>query len=61
MIKGTRWIKGQEFIICGRAFTKDSARTEKQSLLKEWSQVRIIKLNDNDYALYVHGYMGELN
>ena len=61
MIKGTRWIQNREFIIAGRANNLDSATAEKKALLKQWSQVRVIKLKNYDYALYVHGYKGELN
>lgn len=57
MSKGTRYIDGQEFILCGRELSKENAQKVRKVLLERWAKVRIIKLADWDFMLYVHGRM----
>lgn len=52
--KGVRWFGGREFLLCGRKSDKEDAVSEKRALLHSWERVRIVKLNDWDYMLYVH-------
>jgi hypothetical protein len=56
MARGTRWIDGREYLLGGRVSTKEQAISERADLLRDWSRVRIIKRNDWDYMLYVHGW-----
>jgi hypothetical protein len=55
MTKGIRFIDGREYLLCGREFTKEKAKQEKAALLASWERVRIVKLSDWDFMLYVHG------
>lgn len=55
MTKGIRWIDGREFLLAGRKSRKEDAKQEAAALRASWAQVRIVKLNDWDYMLYVHG------
>jgi hypothetical protein len=55
MQKGNRIINGREFLLCGRASSKESAEQHKRSLRDGWTLVRIVKMSDWDFMLYVHG------
>ena len=55
MRKAVRWINGQEYLMCGRASSKDEAKKEAKALLKSWSKVVIVKYDDYDFAIFVHG------
>lgn len=55
MQKGTRWINGQEYLLCGRVDSKERAVQQATALRTEWAKVRIIKLWEYDFMLYVHG------
>lgn len=55
MERGTRYIGGREYLLCGRVDSKEHAGSEAADLRKYWAHVRIIKLSDWDYMLYVHG------
>lgn len=48
-------IDGKEFLLAGRTNSKESAKSEKAALLKSHAIVRIIKLNDWDFMIYIHG------
>ena len=48
-------IDGQEYLLCGRYTDKEQAARAKAALLHSWLKVRIIKLSNWDYLLYVHG------
>ncbi len=54
-IRGIRMIEGQEYLLCGRCSSKESAIREAEALRKTHIKVRIIKVWDCDYMLYVHG------
>jgi hypothetical protein len=54
-MKGVRWIDGQEYLLCGRYNDKDSASRAAKINREDWERVRIIKLNDWDFLIYVHG------
>ncbi len=58
MQKGVRWIKGREYLLCGRAPNREAARVQALSLATQWKSVRIIKLWEYDFLLYVHGFTG---
>lgn len=55
MTKGVRWIDGREFLLAGRKSDKEGAERERDALRHSWERVRIVKLSDWDYMLYVHG------
>jgi len=56
MRKSIRFIQGKEYLLAGRVNSKENALKAKQSLLKKWQSVRIIKYWQYDYGLFVHGY-----
>lgn len=55
MQAGIRMIDGKEYMLAGRTSDKERAQSEAQSLRRSWSSVRIIKIWEYDYMLYVHG------
>lgn len=57
MTKGVRWIRGQEYLLNGRYSDKTKAIEAAADLRKSWLKVRIIKLWDYDFLVYVHGSM----
>lgn len=52
--KGVRFIKGREYLLSGRYCSKAEARSAAVHTRKRWESVRIIKLWDCDYMIYVH-------
>jgi len=56
--KGVRWIDGREYLLCGRESNKEHAQWHATALREQWERVRIVKLNDWDYLLYVHARKG---
>jgi hypothetical protein len=54
-MRGVRYIDGKVYLLCGRTADCDDAHRRAAQLKAEWNKVRIIKLNDWDYMLYVHG------
>ena len=54
MTKGVRFIDGQEYLLCGRTSERDAAERQAKALKSSWSRVRIIKLNNWDFMIYVH-------
>ena len=57
-VAGVRWLGGREFLLCGRVSSRAAARFEQEHLRLEWDRVRMIKLSDFDFMLYVHGRKG---
>lgn len=55
MRRGVRWIQGREFLLAGRCSDKAKAVIERNALRNSWERVRIIKLWQYDFLLYVHG------
>lgn len=55
MTKGVRFIDGREYLLCGRAESKTAALEARKALLASWDKVRIVKVWDYDFMLYVHG------
>jgi hypothetical protein len=55
MRRGVRWIDGREFLLCGRESSREDAERAKKTLRDSWERVRIVKLNNWDFMLYVHG------
>lgn len=55
MSKGIRFIDGQEYLLAGRCSSKQSAISEAIELRRFHSKVRIIKVWEFDYLVYVHG------
>lgn len=53
--KGVRWIDGREYLLCGRADSKEGAQSQARALRASWFSVRIVKLWEFDFMLYVHG------
>lgn len=53
--KGVRWIGGREFLLCGRESDKVRAQSVAKVLRGEYMIVRIVKIWECDYMLYVHG------
>lgn len=59
-MRGIRFINGQEYMLCGRTSERDAAQREAKSLRSSWSKVRVIKISNWDYMIYVHGGMTEI-
>jgi hypothetical protein len=55
MQKGVRWIGGKEYMLAGRCDSKKRAKEQAAALRESWASVRIVKLWDYDFMLYVHG------
>lgn len=55
MQRGVRFIKGQEYLLAGRVTDRDKAKDQAKALEQRWYQVRVIRRNDFDFMLYVHG------
>lgn len=53
--RGTRYINGREYLLCGRYSSKVAAQSAAESSRERWYQVRIIKVNQWDFMIYVHG------
>ena len=53
--KGIRMINGQEYMLNGRYSDKEQAQKAADELRYSWSKVRVIKLWECDYMIYVHG------
>jgi hypothetical protein len=48
-------IDGREYMLAGRVSDRGIAMDQRDELLKRWTLVRIIRLSDWDFMLYVHG------
>lgn len=60
MAKGTRWIKGQEYLLNGRYADRQQALDIAAEMRgKWWHKVRVVKLSDWDFMIYVHGRLKE--
>jgi hypothetical protein len=55
MSKGTRYIDGREYLLCGRYSSGEEARKAAKLARAEWMYVRTVKLNSLDFMIYVHG------
>ena len=52
---GIRWIDGQEYMLSGRYSDQQRAIDTAKYLRKSWLKVRVIKLWEFDFLIYVHG------
>ena len=55
MAKGIRWIGGRQYLLHGRASSKDRAKQSAQDLRNDGYIVRVVKLWEFDYMIYSHG------
>ena len=53
--KGVRFIGGREYLLAGRTVSRERAEIYRVALQSTWNSVRIVKLSDWDFVLYVHG------
>lgn len=54
MTKGIRIINGREYLLSGRAGSKESAESEATAIRRRGKLVRIIRLRESDYLIYSH-------
>jgi hypothetical protein len=53
--RGIRYIDGQQYMLNGRYDSRERALCEAKEARQYWLKVRIIKVWEHDFMLYVHG------
>jgi hypothetical protein len=55
MTRGVRWIDGREYLLYGRYSDRDLASQAVKNARGNHISVRLVKLSNWDFLIYIHG------